>query len=163
MVYHTPDETWKVFGFHTYESYIQHYLIKGNFHNKVPQDILDAYTTVEYLIAHAYYYYPMYDEAFSKSLRIIEMAIKIRCAELKIELMHEVKVKGKPKIIKKDLKRLIHDLSKKEKGKDFDNSLNGLRELRNSNMHPDMNAFMGGMSRSVMIACVDTINLIFAD
>jgi len=34
----------------------------GHFHAQVPDDIQESYKTVEYLMAHAWYHWPMFDE-----------------------------------------------------------------------------------------------------
>ena len=164
MLYHEPDKRWEVWECPNYEIYLQKYLVKGDFDAKVPKDIVAAFTTIEFLIAHAYYRYEMYDEALNKTLRTIEMAVKIRCKQLKIDFKYEVvKKNGKKENRDKDFNRLNQDLIKKEIGKELEYALEWVRFLRNIQMHPKMNSFMGGMSQRAITKCVEIINLLFAE
>jgi hypothetical protein len=164
MQYHQPDTRWEIFNCLDFETYLLHYMVKGKFHTKVPQDILDAYITIEYMIAHAFYYYPMYDEALNKMLRTMEMAVKLRCKQLNIPLYEERNKNGSIKLKKKDFNRLIQDLISKEgSSKKLNYSLEIIRELRNAHMHPDRNTFAGGMVQVAIISCVIQINTLFSD
>jgi len=106
MEFHEPDSRWAGFGCSSYEHYLDRYLIRGKFHNKVPNAVTDAYITIEYLMAHAYYFYPMYDEALSKLLRTMEMAVKLRCKEIGIDIV----VKRSVLILLIEKKRAIREL-----------------------------------------------------
>jgi hypothetical protein len=164
MLYHEPDGRWEGWGCPNYESYLEKYLVKGNFDGKIPKDIVGAFTTVEFLTAHSYYRYEMYDDALNRTLRIMEMAVKLRCTQLSIDLKHEVKKKnGEIKSEDKDFNRLNQDLIKTEKNKELCYALDWVRFLRNGQMHPTMNSFMGGMTQRAIIKCVEIINLIFAE
>lgn len=157
--FHTPDTTWDLWKCDSFEEYLKQYLIRGNFHKGVPKDITDAFNTVEHLIAHAYYYYPMYDEALSKVLRTIEMAVRIKCKEHGIATERKNK-KGNNTPV--PLGQLIDSLTKKEPEKDLNLSLDTFRYLRNSLMHPERNSFMGGMSIAAIIRSVNSLNELFA-
>lgn len=160
-MYYEPSDIWCFYGIKTRNEYVEKYVIKGNFHNEVPEDIKKSYETVEYLMAHAYYHWPMYDEALKKILGIYEMGIKLKCQVLGITI--EVKDKnGKTK--KKDLAILIDQLIKK-KGypKELKNKLQGTRELRNMLAHPDSHSFMGALNISAIIRTVNIINELFLE
>jgi hypothetical protein len=159
--FHEPDPRWEMFGCPDFESYLKHYLVRGQFHNKVPEEITKAYLTIENLIAHAYYYYPMYDEAISKALRTMEMAVKIRCKDLGIPVDRPDK-KGKHKKIDRKFVDLIRDLAKSEPGKDVFYLIDCYRTLRNSLMHPETNSYMGGIGKPTIINSVNIFNLLFA-
>jgi hypothetical protein len=162
MLYHTPDKHWEIWGCTNYDCYLEKYLVKGNFHDKVPEEIIDASATIEYLIAHAYYYFKIYDEALNKALRIVELSVKLRCKQLGIDLQHE-EVDLNSKKRNKDFSRLNEDLIKKEKNKELTYVLNYIRFMRNNQMHPTMNSFVGGRNNGVIIKCFETVNLLFAE
>lgn len=159
MEFHTPDSTWNLWKIESFEQYLDQYLVRGNFHKGVPKDVIDAFSTVEHLIAHAYYYYPMYDEALAKVLRTIEMAVRLKCKELKIET--EIKTK-KGKTIPTPFADLIKAITNTEPDKDLFLSLDTFRYLRNSLMHPERNSYMGGMSIPAILRSVNAINELFA-
>jgi len=46
----------------TSAEFAQHWIVMGHFHAQVPDDIQESYKTVEYLMAHAWYHWPMFDE-----------------------------------------------------------------------------------------------------
>ena len=79
MEYHKPDDTWAALGYNDYDYYVNKCVIKGLFHPVVPKDIVDSYKVAEYMMAFAYYHYPMYDEAAAKIMLIIEYTISRRC------------------------------------------------------------------------------------
>ncbi len=161
MEYHNPDDRWDVFGCKNYQEYLSKYLVKGRFHKNVPKDVLDAFETIEYLQAHAYYYWPMYDEAVSKGLRTIEMAVKLRCEQLNISLQYFDFRKNKD--VDKDFSRLIQDVVKAERSKKQANILEFSRILRNIFMHPKANSFAGGIGMHNLIHFVNAINILFAE
>jgi hypothetical protein len=61
-------------------------LVKGKFHKDVPKDVIKEFKAIEYLLAHSYFYYPMLDIAFFKTTTVFEMAVRLRCQQLKIEI-----------------------------------------------------------------------------
>src|SRR5690554_2604864 len=89
MEYFEPDSRWKLYQVFSLEEYVEKFVVKCKFHKDVPADIQDAWQTVEYLLAHAYYHWPMYDEGFKKALLIVEMAVKLRAKELDIPLKNQ--------------------------------------------------------------------------
>lgn len=54
------------------------------FRKEVPDDVLKSFEVVTSLLAHSYYNYLYIDEAYSKALRVFEMAMKMRLIELGI-------------------------------------------------------------------------------
>lgn len=161
MEYHEPAAQWEIFGMSDFESYCEKSVVKGVFHPSVPKDVVDAYEVAEYMMAHAYYHYPLYDEAFSKLLRITEMAVKIRCQHLGIDMKKTILRKGVPTIVDKTFNDLINDLGKKEPSKNIKKGLHGLREMRNSLIHRDRHGFSGSMSYGVIKVGVTVLNKIF--
>lgn len=156
MEYHQPDDRWDaVFGIPDFETYQTKLVVKGLFHPTVPKDVIDAYNVAEYMMALAYYHYPLYDEAFSKLLRITEMAVKLRCNQLGIELKKE----GSP--INKKLSTLINELCIAEPGKDLKHGLTVIRNIRNSVMHPDKHSYSGAMSKGAIQSTVTLLNELF--
>jgi hypothetical protein len=131
--YHEPDSRWEIFGKDDFDTYNKDYVVKGLFHSNVPKDIVDAYQVAEYMMAHAYYLYPLYDEASSKVLRISEMAVKLRCEELGISLMSTV----------------------------YNKKLGAYQLKSLGNMHPSRHSFMGGMSLGFIQRGVILFNKLF--
>jgi hypothetical protein len=149
----------------TRAEFAQNWVVKGRFHSKVPEDILKSYKTVEYLMAHAWYHWPMFDEALKKMLGMVEMAVKFRCKELGISLLPK-KVdendKGKKKK-EKDFSVLIDQLAKAEPEKEFQKWLHDVRELRNYFAHPKDHNFTGGVAIPKIKNIINLINLIFLE
>lgn len=157
--WYTADETWSIYKTSkTREAYAENWVVRGHFHAGVPEDVKAAYAIVEYLMALAWYHYPLYDEAMTKLLGTFEMAVRLRCTELGIPTTF-VNKKG----LKKDtaLAALIDQLTKAEPAKAIKNWLHHVRELRNQKMHPKRHSFMGGMNKRKATAVVNLLNLIF--
>ena len=161
MDYHHPDSRWEIFGVKDFESYRQALVVKGLFHQNVLKDVSESFMLCEYMMAHAYYHYPLFDEALSKLLRIVEMAVKLRCKELQISL-DSTKVNrrtGQP--FKKNFSELINDLDNKEPAKKIKNALDRFRILRNSIMHPESHTYNGAMGRNAIMFGIVILNMIF--
>lgn len=163
--WYEPDPIFSIFDkAKTREEFVQNWVVRGQFHSKVPEDILKSYKTVEYLMAHAWYHWPMFDEALRKLLGMVEMAVKKRCAALEIDLAFEYTDKcGKQKKGEKNFNRLIEDLSGKEPQKALKRWLHDVRWLRNHFSHPDGKTLMGGLVIGKIKNIVNLINLIFLD
>ena len=161
MLYHQADPRWEIFGMNDFESYCEKSVVPGLFHSLVSKHVKDAYLVAEYMMAHAYYHYPLYDEAFSKLLLIVEMAVKIRCKELGIvvETNKVSKKTGQP--INKVLEVLISEMEVVEPSKNIYKGLHWLREQRNSKMHPHSHGYMGAMYYHAMKIGVTLLNKIF--
>ncbi|WP_299152259.1 hypothetical protein [uncultured Christiangramia sp.] len=123
MEYYVADPTWKVFGIKSREYYLEKNVIPGNFHSNVPEDIIKSFKTVTQLTAQAYYYYPLYDEALNKALRIFELAIKLKAKQLGLK--------------KESLNNLINKLCKIQNLAHLQNTLHRARGIRNTHMHPE--------------------------
>ena len=160
MEFHEPDQTWAALGCESYEDYLEKYLVRARFHEKVPKEIRDAYITIEFIMAHSYYYYPMYDEALSKLLRTMEMALKLKCIELGINIVKSIKSNGVE--IKFSFGELIKMYHESEPNKRLDVVLNGARNIRNYFMHPERNSFAGLTLKHSLLTCINTINILFA-
>lgn len=161
LEYHEPAAQWAIFGMNDFKTYCVQSVVKGQFHPLVPQDVKDAYQVAEYMMAHAYYNYPLYDEEFSKLLRICEMAVKLRCKEIGIDVVSTMIVKSKSKKVEKKYNTLINELSEKEPQKKIKEGLHWLRETRNSYMHQDRHTYMGSMTRDIIKVGITLLNKIF--
>ncbi len=155
MEYHQPDNRWEIFGLPDFETYRQKLVVKGLFHPSVPKDVVEAYEVAEYTMAHAYYHYPLYEEAFSKLLRITEMAVKLRCKQLGIEL------KSSGSSFNKTLSTLINELCIAEPDKDLKPGLNMTRNIRNMFMHPDRHTYSGAMCKGAIQSTITLLNEMF--
>lgn len=163
--WYTPDEIWSVlYNVKTKEEFAQNWVVKGRFHTAVPEDILKSYKTVEYLMAHAWFHWPMFDEALRKLLGMVEMAVKFRCKTMGIDLTFQrIDKNGKGKIEDKSQAILIDQLCKKETKKGLKKWLHDVRWLRNYFAHPKEHSFMGGIAVAKIKNIVNLINLIFLD
>ncbi len=158
--YYKPDVIWEIYGASSQKEYIDKFMVKGRFHPAVPNDVREAFTTVEYLIAHSYYHYPMFDEALKKALGIFEMAVKLRCNELNIP----VTLPSKRGVIPdRRLVDLITELHIVEPIKEMSDSLNNLRLIRNIYSHPSYYSFIGVIARLNILSIVNTLNALFKD
>lgn len=160
--YHQPDDRWEViFGIKDFETYKQWLVVKGLFHENVPKDVVESFILCEYMMAHAYYHYPLFDEALSKLLRIIEMSIKIRCKDLKISLDRNHTNPNKIQSIKKKLFELINDLDSNEPNKKIKYALDSFRIIRNNIMHPESHTYSGATFRNTIIFGLVILNMLF--
>jgi hypothetical protein len=157
--YNQPDSLWENFGLQDHETYCKKVVVRGLFQPNVPKDVREAFIIAEYMMANAYYHAPLYHEAFSKVLRIIEMAIKLKCKQLNISL--EYTKKAKKYTEKKVLKELMNDLILAEPEKKLANQFNVARTLRNLTMHPDHNVYSGAMTKNYIKQSVTLLNTLF--
>jgi hypothetical protein len=157
-MYFSPEPHWKMYGIKSRKAYIDKFVIKGRFHDAVHKDVLKSYKTVEYLMAHAYYHWPMYDEALKKLLGIFEMAIKLRCKELNISL-ETIDRNGKKR--KRFLGSLIKSLCDKGYPDALKSTMDRLRSLRNHHSHPDRHSFAGATSSGSIKPIVNLLNQLF--
>lgn len=156
--YNIADSIWTSMGVQNRDEYISNYVILGKFHIYVHEDIVKSYETAEYLMACAYYHWPMYDEARKKLLGIFEMAVKLRSAELGNPLKTKLK-NGKER--KKNLVQLINEFQKYGYPEEFISKLHWLRTLRNLDAHPTHHSFAGATFYTLMYRIVNLINQLF--
>ncbi len=161
MEYFEPDSRWELYQVSSKEEYTEKFVVKGKFHSCVPTDIQDTWQTVEYILAHAYYHWPMYDEGFKKALLIIEMAVKLKAKELGIDLKTEPNKKGK--VFDKKLSQIIKEVFNQEHNKFLKDDIDRARNIRNFLVHPDSNTYMGGMGniKGNLMFIVNVLNGIF--
>lgn len=158
MSYFEPDPTWAIFSIPDFESYAKIFVVEGRFHKDVPEDVVKSYAVAEHIMAHAYYYYPMYEEALVKLLRTMEMAVRIRCEQIGITTTFTDK---KGEIQGKNLGSLIDQLAKQESSKSIKKTLDGLRELRNIFMHPQENMLFGSTTINAIRHTLVQLNALF--
>lgn len=158
MPYHTPAPIWESYGANDFEQYVAKFVVRGRFHKDVPEDVKNSFAVAEHIMANAYYYYPMYEEALAKLLRTIEMSVRMRCEQIGIKTAYTDK-KGKDR--PKDFNALIDQLAKKEKSKPGKGTLHWLRELRNIFMHPKENMLMGTIALTPIRHTLVQLNALF--
>lgn len=159
MRYQIPDSIWTSFGINSFEKYCENVIVTAKFHSSVPNDIIEDFASAEYMMAYAYYHYPLYHEAFSKVLRIIEMAVKERCDQLNIPI-EEYNAK-RSRNEKKALKKLMDELQAVETEKELTKKFEVARSLRNSLMHPTKYSHSGALSRNYIKQAVTLLNTLF--
>lgn len=160
--WYQPDEIWEVLGIKTREDYVHRHVFEARFHAGVPEDIVRAYATVSQLMAQAWHHYPLYDEAITKLLFLIEMAVKLRCGQVGIALTSTTSA-GRQRA--KHLQKLIDELAQLEpcKARQFEYPLNHARELRNLVAHPAHYSHGGVMLRHQVQPLMNLLNLLFLD
>lgn len=159
MDYHTPDSIWTIFsGVTDFESYAEKFVVKGRLHKDVPPEVVEGYAIAEHIMAYAYYRYPAMDEALVKLLRVLEMAVKMRCKLLGITL-ETLDNKGKAR--KKVLNTLINELAAKEAAKPTKGTLIWLKDVRNYLMHPSETSLLGSVAVGHIRQCVVMLNALF--
>jgi len=157
--YYEPDSRWELYQFNSKEEYAKAFIINGYFHDQVPEDILKAYETIEYLMAHAYYHWPMYDEAFSKVLFMIEMGIKLKAKQLNIPIAR----KKNGKRWERRLSLIINDVCNEDYLSELKQKLDRSAGLRDRKAHPKKNTYSGpsgGTHRNIKY-CINVINRLF--
>jgi len=155
------DQRWSLY-VESKEEYIEKFVIKGKFHQNVPRDIVDAFETVSYLMAHSYYHWPMYDEAMSKALLNMEMAIKQKAKLLNVAT-ETTNVKGK--VVNKKLVEITAGVLRDKHLQFLQDDFDRARNIRNSKMHPDNNSYIGaiGNVQGNIKLFINLINLLFFD
>lgn len=159
MKYHEPVILWEAMGMPDFHTYCEKSVVRGLFHPTVPKDVKDAYEVAEYMMAHAYYHWALFDEAFTKLLLITEMAVKIRCNHFGIPTQEKRK---NYTLQDRRLDHLIKDVCKAEPLKNIEEELHWLRGRRNNKMHPHSNTFSGAIANYHAIKLgVGIINKLF--
>ena len=157
--YFKPDKRWVMYGYKSQEEYAEQVVIKGYFHEQVPDDVVQAFRTAEYLMAHAYYHWEMFDEALKKCLLTFEIAIKKRTEQLDLPL-YEKKKNGKKRPL--TLFPLIEQLCSTSWLSLQKDAFHQIRKIRNLLSHPDRNSFTGPNGTDQYIKhLVNTLNRLF--
>ncbi len=68
--WYVADPLWEIFGVQNKEGYIKDNVITVHFHAHVTAYVVKTYKTAEYLMAHAYFHWPLFDEALKTILSI---------------------------------------------------------------------------------------------
>lgn len=146
--YYEMDDRWKDYEITSREEYVSNVVIKGVFHSDVPEDVIKEFETVEYLMAHAWYFWSFWDEAFAKCLFILEMAVKIRAKQLGIEIERSTKA-GNKRVMR--LAELIDEMYDAPHYDMLKANLHRARKLRNTIAHPTEHGIMGpaGLNRNI--------------
>ncbi len=161
MQYFEPDSRWELYQISSVEEYVDKFVVKGKFQSAVPNDIQESWQTVEYLLAHAYYHWPMYDEGFKKALLIIEIAVKLKAKEKGIALEEKANKAGKQ--FEKKLSKLICEVFVGKHYQILQNDIDRARNIRNILVHPDRNTYNGaiGNIKGNLMFLINVLNDIF--
>ncbi|GGG15506.1 hypothetical protein GCM10011344_15090 [Dokdonia pacifica] len=163
MGYYESDETWNALGIKTKEEFVEKYVVVGKFHDNVPDDIVKSYITISYIMAHSYFHYPMYDEAMSKALLVMEMAVKLKAKQLSIDVKLPPNKKGV--VRDKNLSTLIDEMCAIDELSFLKSDFDRARNIRNMKMHPDQRSLMGiaGRTNNNIMLFINIINQLFLD
>lgn len=145
MKWFEPDDRWETYGVKSKEDFMENLVVTGKFHAKVPNDIVNAFETVSYLLAHSYYHWPMQDEALSKALLVMEMAVKLKAKQLNISLDLPLNKKGRS--FTKRLVDVIDEVCKVDNLQFLRPDFDRARDLRNMMMHPEKHSYMGALAQ----------------
>jgi len=167
MNYHTPDSRWELWGAKTIEEHIGKNVIKGKFHEAVPEDIKKEWLTAEYMMAHAFYHWDMYDEVVKKLYLTFEMAfqLKAKMEDIPTSITKTKKLKnGEVKELTTNVRlvELIDTICNKiprleERRMQF----HQIRKNRNSVSHPKSYGFAGGSYQPHIIPLLNALNQLF--
>jgi hypothetical protein len=161
--YYKSDSFWEVYNINSKEEFYKKINLTPKFHLGVPEDIVNEFKTVQYLIVLSYHHAGFLDEAVTKALVAIEIAIKLKAKELQISLEYQTKKKSKPR--SKELFKLINEVLTKTDllflKPDFDRA----RSIRNSRVHKESHTFMGivGYPINNIKLLINLINQIFQE
>ena len=160
--WYQPDNIWKAVGILDRDTFVQRCVFASRFHPKVPEDITRAYGTASHLMAQAWYHYPLYDEAISKLLFTMKIAVKQRCQQVGVALTTS-NAAGRTRSIR--LQVLIDQLLAIEphKGQFLGQWLHYVRELRNGFAHPDHYSYGGISLRHHILPLLNLLNFLFLD
>jgi hypothetical protein len=163
MKWFKPDTRWELFSIKSRQDFMDNYVVTGKFHDQVPEDIVTAFETVSYLMVHSYYHWPMMDEAITKALLVMEMAVKIKAKQSSIELETLPTKKGKR--LQKKLVLLIDEVCEINEIDFLKSDFDRVRTIRNSRMHPENHSYMGALAKpkgNVMLF-INIINFLFME
>lgn len=152
------DTAWEPLGIDSEVSYIKRFIIKGKFNPNVPKRIINEFETVVYLMAFAYYRIELYNEAFNKCMRLMEMSLKLKAKQIGIDTKFQ---SGK----EKNLNTLINEICQNSYFVELKNQLDWFRKLRNMEMHPEEGSYLGAYLNhtSKFKLFVNIINHLFND
>jgi len=162
MDWYEPEHIWEIYGIKTRDQFVKRFVVEGKFHENVPEDISKSFITVSYLLAHSYYHWPMFDEALSKALLIMEMSVKLKAKELNISIE---RTRNNKRPSNRSLVELIDEICDIPEYTFLKQDFNRARNLRNIKMHPDRHSFSGVMSfaDANAILFINVVNMLFLD
>ena len=97
--FYKSDSLWSVYGINSKEEFYKKINLSPKFHEGVPEDLSNEFKTIEYLIVLSYHHAGFLDEAVTKALVAIEIAIKLKAKQLEISI--ELKMK---KMLRREVK-----------------------------------------------------------
>lgn len=139
--FYKSDSLWSVYGLNSKEEFYRKINLSPKFHQGVPEDLSNEFKTIEYLIVLSYHHAGFLDEAVTKALVAIEIAIKIKAKQLEISL--EIKNKKTGKKRDKSLFALTTEVLNRIELTSLQSEFNRTRNMRNRRVHKDTHTFMG--------------------
>jgi hypothetical protein len=161
--FYKPDSLWEVYNINSKEEFCKKINLSPKFHKDVPEDIVNEFKTVQYLIVLSYHHAGFLDEAVTKALVAIEIAIKLKAKELQIPLEYQTKKNSKPrsKLLFKLIEEVLTKINLLFLKPDFDRA----RNIRNSRVHKGSHTFMGVVGYPIhnIRLFINLINQIFQE
>jgi hypothetical protein len=149
--YLTPELLWNSLDINSFEQFLEKIAVKGRFHKDVPQDVIQEFKTIEFLIAYSYFYYPMLDIAFFKATTVFEMAVRLRCEQLKLKIP-SVKHISLDHLLKR-LSAVVHPSLPRE--------WFVVKVIRNHLAHPNQSSLLGVTTLNGFPQIVNILNKLF--
>lgn len=161
--FYKSDSLWSVYGMNSKEEFYKKINLSPKFHDGVPEDISNEFKTIEYLIVLSYHHAGFLDEAVTKSLVAIEIAIKLKAKQLGIslELKNEKNRKKRSKTLAQLTKEVLCKVGLTSLQPEFDRT----RSMRNRRVHKDAHTFMGvvGYPINNIRLIINLINQLFLE
>lgn len=160
MQWYEADERWWLLYKIDREEYVKRFVVEGRFHEGVPQGVQDAFEGVSYIMAAAYYHYPLLDDAMVKMLLSFEIVIKMKVKELGLDTSY-INKRGREQ--EKRLVDLIDEIGEQPQLTFLKPDLTRIRNFRNVKMHPKEYGFAGALGHTPENArlFMNVINLLF--
>ncbi|PQJ78969.1 hypothetical protein [Polaribacter porphyrae] len=159
--FYKPDSLWEVYNINSKEEFYKKINLSPKFHGCVPEDIGNEFKTIEYLIVLSYHHAALLDEAVTKALVAIEIAIKLKAKQLDIPLKTESTAKSKAR--DKKLYKLIEEVLSKTGLQFLKPDFDRARSIRNSRVHKERHTFMGVIGYPIhnIRLFINLINVLF--
>ena len=150
------DSRWNIFyGEISFEDFANDKMSFIEFKKEVNQEIVDSFKIVHKLLIHSYFEYQFIDIAVTKSLHLLEMALKLRYSELNDGLKPKPTLKL-PHLLEWFRSRNYFEI-------DYQPFFDQVRKVRNHLTHPERNNLFGTVGLPWLNTVVDLINDLYED
>lgn len=150
------DSRWNIFyGEISLDDFVNDKMSFIEFKKEVNPEIVESFKIVHKLLVHSYYEYQFLDLAVTKSLHLLEMALKLRYAELHDGLKPKPGLKL-PHLLEWFRVRNYFEI-------DYQPFFDQVRKVRNHLTHPERNNLFGTVGLPWLNTVIDLINDLYED